>query len=181
MEQVKMTNAYQKANIPGPEVGVSVADPLSIANIIKRSSHILLIIGAQSVFKMVGDRTYSDVLFEIGSKIKAEIIATAGAYRYFSEKGQAEGLSNMPLINITDRLRDSSWINLKGEGEKYDLIIVGGFLVYYVSQTLSTLKNFTEYRTVSLDRYHHPNARFSLPNLEKEEWNKYLEVILSKL
>jgi len=176
-----MAYPYQKANMPGPEVGVSIKDPVSIANILKKAKNILIIIGAKSVEEQFNDKLYADVLLDIGQSLKATIIATAGAYKYFSEQGKAEGIVNMPLINITDRLRDSNWINLKGKGDKYDLIIVGGFLIYYVSQTLSTLKNYSEYRTVSLDRYYHPNARFSLPNLEKEEWIKLIDAVISKL
>ena len=176
-----MAYPYQKANMPGPEVGVPVTDPVSLANILKKSKNILILIGALSADEQFNDKTYADVLLEIGKKLNASINATAGAYKYFSEKGKADNITNIPLINITDRLRDKTWINLKGKGEKYDLVIVGGFLIYYVSQTLSTLKNYSEYRTVSLDRYYHPNARFSLPNLEKKEWIEFLETTISKL
>ncbi|MHA1728198.1 MAG: CO dehydrogenase/acetyl-CoA synthase complex subunit epsilon [Promethearchaeota archaeon] len=175
-----MSKPYQKANLPGPEVGVSIPDPITIVNIINKSSKILMVIGAESVNKQIGDKTYADVLLEIGIKLKADIISTGSAHKYLADKENAEELVIMPLINITDRLRDPKWINLDGKGDKYDLIIFGGFLIYYVSQILSTLRNYTEYRTVSLDRYYHPNARFSLPNLEKDEWVEYLDVINSK-
>ncbi|MHA1112001.1 MAG: CO dehydrogenase/acetyl-CoA synthase complex subunit epsilon [Promethearchaeota archaeon] len=176
-----MSKPYQKANIPGPEVGVSVFDPNTLAAIIKKSSRILVVIGAESLKDMIGKRTYTEFLLELGRKTKATIITTTTAYKFLSEKTKVDDLSVMSLINIINRLKDPNWLNLTGEGEKYNLVIFGGFLVYYVSQSLSTLKNYTEYRTVSLDRFHHPNARFSLPNLEKLEWGQYLEVVLSKL
>lgn len=176
-----MSKPYQKANIPGPEVGVSISDPISLATIIKKSTNILLVIGAESIKDMIGKRSYSEYLLELGKKSNATIITTTTAYKYLTEKSKRENLTVMSLVNITNRLRDPDWINLTGKGEKYDLIIFGGFLIYYVSQSLSTLKNYSQYRTVSLERFHHPNARFSLPNLEKEEWGEYLEVVLSEL
>lgn len=114
-------------------------------------------------------------------KANSTVITTTTAYKFLVEKNKNAEVTVMSLINITNRLRDKNWVNLTGKGKKYDLVLFGGFLVYYVSQSLSTLKNYSEYRTVTLDRYHHPNARFSLPNLEKEEWENYLGEVLSTL
>ncbi|MBN2155172.1 MAG: CO dehydrogenase/acetyl-CoA synthase complex subunit epsilon [Candidatus Lokiarchaeota archaeon] len=176
-----MSKPYQKANIPGPETGVSVFEPVTLATIINKSKNILLVIGAESIEESVGKKSYAEYLVDLGIKSKASIIATTSAYKFLSEKTKLDGITIMSLINITDRLRDNTWINLAGKGDRYDLIIFGGFLIYYVSQSLSTLKNYSEYRTVTLDRYYHPNARFSLPNLEKEEWEQYLESVLSNI
>ena len=176
-----MSKPYQKANIPGPEVGVSVFDPVTLATIIKKSKNVLIVIGAESIKKSIGKTNYANYLLKLGRKSKASIITTTTAYKFLTEKSTVDDITVMSLINITDRLRDPNWVNLTGKGEKYDLVVFGGFLIYYVSQSLSTLKNYSEYRTISLDRYYHPNARFSVPNLEKEEWAKYLEVVLSKL
>ncbi len=176
-----MSKPYQKANIPGPEVGVSVFDPVTLATILKKSKNILIVIGAESIKDTIGNKSYTEYLLKLGKKSKATIITTTTAYKFLTEKGDAKDLTVMSLINITNRLRDPQWLNVAGKGKKYDLVIFGGFLIYYVSQSLSTLKNYSEYRTVCLDRYHHPNARFSLPNLEKDEWVKYLEVVLSNL
>ncbi len=174
-----MSKPYQKANIPGPEIGVAVFDPHTLANIIKKSRNVVLVIGAESIKIPVGARSYAEYLADLAKKIKCTVITTTTAYKFLSEKVKIENGTVMSLINITNRLRDKKWLNLTGKGEKYDLVIFGGFLVYYLSQSLSTLKNYTEYRTMSIDRYHHPNARYSLPNLEKEEWENYLEEVLS--
>ena len=176
-----MSKPYQKANIPGPEVGVSVSDPIAIATIIKKSHNILFVIGAESIKDTIGKKSYTEYLVELGKKTKATIITTTTAYKFLAERSTTNNLTVMSLINITDRLRDPNWVNLTGKGEKYDLVIFGGFLIYYVSQSLSTLKNYSQYRTICLDRYHHPNARFSLPNLENKEWVQYLEAVLAKL
>jgi CO dehydrogenase/acetyl-CoA synthase epsilon subunit len=62
------------------------------------------------------------------------------------------------------------------------MAIFGGHLVFYVSQTLSRIKNFTNWiKTIDLDKYSHPNARFSLPNLSNDEWKAFLEELIGKL
>lgn len=176
-----MTAPYQKALIPGPDTGVAVPDPVSMSNIIKGSKKILMVIGADAINEKIGDKFQADILFELAKKMNATIVATGATLKHLSSSKDANKIINMPFINIIDRLKDPNWINIEGKGEKYDLIVFGGFLIYYLSQMLSTLRNFTIYRTVCLDRYHQPNARFSLPNLEKKEWIKYLEEISSKL
>jgi anaerobic carbon-monoxide dehydrogenase, CODH/ACS complex subunit epsilon len=176
-----LSKPYQKANIPGPEVGVSVFDPLALAAIINKSNNVLMVIGAESMKNMVGKKTYTEYLLELGRKVKGTIITTTTAYKFLSDITSVEDVTVISLINIVNRLKDPDWLNVSGKGNKYDLVIFGGFLVYYVSQSLSTLKNYTEYRTISLDRFYHPNARFSLPNLEENEWEQYLEVVLSKI
>ncbi|MHA1822034.1 MAG: CO dehydrogenase/acetyl-CoA synthase complex subunit epsilon [Promethearchaeota archaeon] len=176
-----MAKAYQKANLPGPDVGVAISDPTSLANIIKRAKHPLVVIGAKSVDQKVKDKVYAEYLYELGQKIGADIVASASGYKYLVEHNLKNNVVNMPVLNLMDRLRDPTWINLKGSGEKYDLVIMAGYLVYFLSQAFSTLKNFTEYRTVCLDRYHQPNARFSLMNLEQKEWAEFLTEMASKL
>ncbi|GAG99975.1 unnamed protein product [marine sediment metagenome] len=90
-------------------------------------------------------------------------------------------LYDMSLINITNRLSDKDWAGLDGEGQ-YSMAIFCGHIVFYVSQTLSRLKNFTNWlRTIDLDKFAHPNARFSLPNLNEEEWKTFLENLIEKL
>ena len=87
----------------------------------------------------------------------------------------------MSLINITGRLVDKDWKGLDGAGQ-YEMAIFGGHLVYYVSQTLSRIKNFSDWvRTVELDKYAHPNARFSLPNFSDKEWKIFLEKLIEIL
>ena len=177
-----MSSPYQKALVPGPNVGVPVTDPEAIASIIKRSKNILLMIGADSINKKVKDgKIYTEWLYDFGKKINAKIVANGGAFKFLADSGKSNEVILMPSMQIIDRLRDPNWINFENKGVKFDLIILAGFLYYYASQLLSTLRNFTTYRTLCLDPYHQPNARFSLPNLEKEEWIKFIEEINKNL
>jgi len=90
-------------------------------------------------------------------------------------------LYDMSLINITNRLCDKDWTGLDGEGQ-YSMAIFGGHIVFYVSQTLSRIKNFTNWiKTIELDKFAHPNARFSLPNLSDDDWKDFLNSLIEKL
>ena len=44
-----MARPYQKANIPGPEMGTTVTDPNIMANIIKTPKKKVLVIGSESL------------------------------------------------------------------------------------------------------------------------------------
>ncbi len=176
-----MARPYQKANIPGPEMGTSVSDPQVMANLLKSPKKKVLIIGAEALNWELDGKKLADYLIEIAKKLNCDIIATGHAYIYLKDKLGDGKLYDMSLINITDRLSDENWKGLDGNGQ-YNMAIFGGHLVYYVSQTMSRLKNFTNWlRTINLDKYSHPNARFSLPNLSDAEWKQFLEKLIELL
>ena len=159
-----MARPYQKANIPGPEMGTTVLEPQVMANILKAPKN-----------KVV------DYYVDIAKKLDCHVIATGHTYKYLKEKVDTNKLWDMSLINITARLVDEGWKGLDGKGQ-YNMAIFGGHLVFYVSQTLSRIKNFSNWvRTVELDKYAHPNARFSLPNFSDTDWKEFLEKLIELL
>jgi len=176
-----MARPYQKANIPGPEMGTSVSDPMVMANLLKTPKKSVLVIGAESLNWELDDKKVADYFIEIANKIDCHVVSTGHAYSYLKDKIADNKLYDMSLINITNRLSDKDWAGLDGEGQ-YSMAIFGGHIVFYVSQALSRIKNFTNWlRTIDLDKYSHPNARFSLPNLSEEEWKTFLENLIEKL
>ena len=178
-----MARPYQKANIPGPEMGTSVYDPKVMANILNAPKKKVFVIGSESLRKsfMLDGKPVVDYFVEIAKKLDCPVIATGHVYKYLKDKIDGGKLHDMSLINITSRLVDKDWKGLEGEGQ-YGMAIFGGHLVYYVSQTLSRLKNFSNWlRTVDLDKYSHPNARFSLPNLSNDDWKVFLEKLIENL
>ncbi|MBD3196529.1 MAG: CO dehydrogenase/acetyl-CoA synthase complex subunit epsilon [Candidatus Lokiarchaeota archaeon] len=176
-----MARPYQKANIPGPEMGTSVKDPKVMANIIKAPKKKVFVIGSEALTWELDGKKVADYYIEIAKKLDCLVIATGHIYKYLKEHIDTEKLVEMSLINITNRLSDKEWKGLDGKGQ-YEMAIFGGHLVFYSSQTLSRLKNFTNWvRTVELDKYSHPNARFSLPNLSDAEWKKFLEELIENL
>lgn len=176
-----MARPYQKANIPGPEMGTTVKDPKVMANIIKEPKKKVFVIGSESLTWELDGKKVVDYFVEIAKKLNCDIVATGHVYKRLKEDIDEERLFDISLINITDRLSDKEWQGLDGEGQ-YEMAIFGGHLVFYSSQTLSRLKNFTNWvRTVELDKYAHPNARFSLANLSDAEWKEFLEELIENL
>lgn len=176
-----MVKPYQKPNI-NPDMGVTVFEPETMANILKvQGKRKLFIIGAESLTWELDGKKLVDYFIEIVKKLDVPVVATGHSYKYLSEKLGKDKVTMMSLINITQRLSDPNWKGIDGNGQ-YDMAIFGGHIVFYVSQTLSNLKNFTTYlRTIDLDKYAHPNARFSLANLSDEEWKEFLEKLTVKL
>jgi acetyl-CoA decarbonylase/synthase complex subunit epsilon len=186
-----MARPYQKAkkfvtstgliNIPGPEMGATVSDPKVMANILKAPKKKVFVIGSEALTWELDGKKVIDYFIEIANKLDCPVIATGHAFKYLDGKIDEDKLTEMSLINVTDRLSDENWEGLDGEGQ-YEMAIFGGHLVFYSSQTLSRIKNFTNWvRTVELDKYAHPNARFSLPNLEDGEWKEFLEKVIDNL
>lgn len=176
-----MAKPYQKANVPGPEVGTTVSDPVVMANILKTPKSKIMVLGAEALNWELDGKKVIDYYIEIAKKLGCEVIATEHAFKYLDGKLDAEKLSNLTLINTINRLADKEW---KGPAENgpYQMAIFGGHIVYYVSQALSKLKNFTNWlRTVDLDKFAHPNARFSLPNLSDDDWKEFLETLIENL
>ena len=178
-----MAKPYQKANTPGPEVGTTVYDSKVMANILKAPKKKIMIIGSEAMKKgmTLNGKPVADLFIEIAKKLDCDVIATGTAYKYLNGKIDAKKLHDDSLINVTTKLSDKNWKGLDGNGQ-YAMAIYGGHIVYYVSQMLSKIKNFTNWiRTIELDKYAHPNARFSLPNFEDAEWFKFLEEIIENL
>ncbi|MFW9971541.1 MAG: CO dehydrogenase/acetyl-CoA synthase complex subunit epsilon [Candidatus Odinarchaeota archaeon] len=176
-----MARPYQKANIPGPEMGTSVSDPAVMANFLKSPIKKVFVIGGEALNWALDGKKVADYFVEIANKIDCHVVSTAHSYVYLKDKISDDKLYDMSLINITNRLCDKDWLGLDGEGQ-YSMAIFGGHLVFYVSQTLSRLKNFTNWiKTIDLDKYSHPNARFSLPNLSDNDWKLFLESLIEKL
>jgi anaerobic carbon-monoxide dehydrogenase, CODH/ACS complex subunit epsilon len=176
-----MARPYQKANIPGPEMGTSVKDPEVMANFLNSPKKKVFVIGSEALNWELDGKKVAEYFAEIANKIDCDVVATGHIYRFLNEHIKENEVYEMSLINITNRLSDEEWEGLNGEG-RYSMAIFGGHLVFYSSQTLSRLKNFTNWvKTIELDRYSHPNARFSLPNLSEEEWKEFLEKLIEIL
>ena len=176
-----MARPYQKANIPGPEQGTSVYDPKVMANLLKSPKRKVMIIGAEAITWELDGKKVADYYIDIANKIDCQVISTGHIYKYLKDKINKDKLHDMSLINITGRLVDKDWKGIDGKGQ-YNMAIFGGHLVYYVSQTMSRIKNFSNWvRTIDLDKYSHPNARFSLPNLSDDDWKRFLEELIENL
>ena len=152
---------FDVANIAGPEIG-EVAAPEVIGSYISSARRPLFVVGSE----ILRDDFFIEIAIEIGKK-GIPIAATGHSIKGFVEKEYMENVNYYNLHELTNCLRDPNWEGLDGAGN-YDFVIFYGIIYYYASQMLSCLKNFATdplIRTVSIDRYYHPNARMSFTNI----------------
>jgi acetyl-CoA decarbonylase/synthase complex subunit epsilon len=91
------------------------------------------------------------------------------------EKDVEEILSKLSMKKIYTpkemNLLDIMKYLAKGE---HDLALFVGITYFYLAQVITHLKHFSSVITVTIDPYYNPNARYSFPNMDK---NEHVEVI----
>ncbi len=174
-----MEIAFDIANIPGPEAG-EVVSPEVAGRYISRAKRPLLVVGSE----ILRDEFFVAIAIEIGKK-GIPIAATGHSISGFVEQGYDDA-RYYNLHELTNCLRDPEWRGIDGQGG-HDMVIFFGILYYYASQMLSCIKNFaTEplVRTLSIDRYYHPNARMSFGNIppgREDEYRAMLKQLVSAI
>ncbi len=170
---------WQYGNVPGPKVALTLKGDVA-GRIIKAAKKPLIIVGAEALKVKIGEeRTLLDYAIELSRLSGAPIVATSHTLKAFLERG-FKPAAVMGSVEITDRLRDPSW-SIDGS-EAHDLVIYLGIAYQLQSQLLSALKNFALHlKTISLDRYYHPNASWSFPNLSFDKWVDNLNMVLEVL
>lgn len=154
---------WHKCNIPGPKQGKAIDEEFA-SLIISRAKNPIIIVGAK-ILEDIGDFSLLDYTIDFSSKRGMPVVATAHTPKAFLEKNVY--VKRMGVVEVTNALEDEEW---SLNGKKHDLVIIYGIHYYLASQMLSSLKHFSEVKTLSLCRYYHPNADYSFPNLTKEEW-----------
>ncbi|WP_456474855.1 CO dehydrogenase/acetyl-CoA synthase complex subunit epsilon [Candidatus Pyrohabitans sp.] len=158
------------------EAGPTKAKPVSAevaARIIKNASRPALVIGARI--------TEHERLIEFVERLgraRIAIVATAHAIRYTSQRGIPA--HKVGVVEATNLLTDPDWEGFDGKG-KPDLLMLFAINLDLENQTCQTLKNFSDVKTLSIDRYFLVNATYSFPNLDESTWLSYLEELCQKL
>ncbi len=172
-EVIKMEAPFDIANIPGPEMG-RIATPEVMGSCISSAKRPLLVVGSE----ILREDFFLEKAIEIGKK-GIPIAATGHSIKGFVEKGYTENVIYYNLHDLTNCLRDPNWKGLDGKGN-YDLVIFFGIVYYHASQMLSCIKNFginPLIRTISIDRYYHPQARMSFPNIAPKQEKMYKDML----
>jgi acetyl-CoA decarbonylase/synthase complex subunit epsilon len=171
---------WQKAEIPGPTKALVITKPEVVVAMVKRAKRPLLVVGHEASEIEIGDKKLLDFAIRISKVGKIPVVATAQVVGEFVKKG-FEAATSMPAVDIADRLVDSQWKGLDGDGQ-YDLAMFMGITYYMEWLIFSGLKHFGQnLKTISLDRHYHPQASWSFPNLTVKDWVQNLEVIINKL
>jgi len=174
------TIPWQFGNVPGPKKATAI-DGKVAGRLIKVAKRPLIIVGAEAMSTPIGNgKMLIDYVIELAKITKAPVVATSNTLKAFLER-EFQPTAVMASIEVTDRLRDPNW-SIDGSDKPHDLVIYVGITYQLQSQLLSTIKNFaTHLRSLSLDRYYHPNATFSFPNLAEDRWVENLNMILKVL
>ena len=171
---------WQTAEVSGPKKALTITKPAVVAAMVKRAKRPILVVGHKSAETKVGAEKPIDYLIRFAKTSKVPFVATAHIMKEFLARG-FQPASWMGAMDIANRLRDSSWKGLDGEGQ-YDLALFVGIPYYMEWVILSGLKSFSSHlKTISLDRFYQPHASWSFPNIPLEEWKKNLDVIENKL
>ncbi len=165
---MEKSSSWQPANIAvHPAIAVT---PEVAAKMINGASNPLLVVGAEILKSKSAQESVTNL-----AQLGIPLVATAHTLKAFS------GLSNVSVMNVvelTNLLNDASWgVN----GRQHDLVIFIGIHYYLISQMLSSLKNFSGAKTLSLSKYYNTNAHFSSPSLTDELWEEYLSKVAEKV
>nr|MDO8098243.1 CO dehydrogenase/acetyl-CoA synthase complex subunit epsilon [Candidatus Njordarchaeota archaeon] len=172
------TLPWQTANIMGPKVASNLKGEVA-GKLIQKAKRPLLVVGMNSVKTEVAGRRLIEYAIDLG-KAGVRIVATAHMFKEFSDRGYKVD-ADMPVMNITDRLRDPDWKGIDGKGA-HDLVVFLGVPYYLESQMLSTLKHYApNLTTIALDAEFQPQAKWSFPNLKDKEFEAELVGMMSAL
>lgn len=171
---------WQKAEIPGPTKALVISKPEVVVAMIKKAKRPLLVVGHEAAETEVGKKRVLDYAVRLSKMGKIPMVATAHIVGELTKVGfKPEGF--MPAVDIANRLVDPEWKGLDGKGQ-YDLAMIMGITYYMEWVIFSGLKHFGQnLKTISMDRYYHPQASWSFPNLSIDDWAQNLEVIIGKL
>jgi len=171
---------WQKAEIAGPTKALVITKPEVVVAMIKKAKRPLLIVGHEAAEIKIGDKKLLDYAICISKTGNIPLVATAHIVGDFVKKG-FQPVATLSAVDISNRLTDPEWKGFDGNGQ-YDLAIYMGMTYYFENILFSSLKHFSpNLKTISLDRYYHPNASWAFPNLPEKDWAQNLEIIISKL
>jgi len=171
---------WQKAEIPGPQRALVITKPEVVVAMIKRAKRPILIVGHEAAEIELGNEKLIDFMIRLSKAANIPVVATAHTAGELLKRG-FKPASFMPAVDIGNRLKDSEWNGLDGNGS-YDLALIVGLQYYMEWLILSGLKHFAQnLKTITLDRVYQPHASWSFPTLSLKEWTENLNVIIEKL
>ncbi len=162
---------YSTGNIPGPKMARAVM-PAVPGKMLAKAKRPLLIVGSQ-----IDDEEVLERVVNFG-KAGIQIASVGDSYKYLGDKGLDVYYAN--LHALASYLCDPEWPGFDGKGN-YDLVVFFGITYYYASQAISALKNFSEIKVISIDKYYHPNADMSFGNLKKDVFIAALDEVIAQL
>jgi acetyl-CoA decarbonylase/synthase complex subunit epsilon len=141
-----------------------------------------LISKAKRPLFVVGTGVLSPGILERAVKIaqakNIPIAATGSSMPGFVDKDVNAKYINLHQLGFY--LTDPNWPGLDGNGN-YDTVILLGHKKYYINQVLSATKNFSDVKSISIDKHYIQNATMSFGNLSKEDHIAALDEVINFL
>jgi acetyl-CoA decarbonylase/synthase complex subunit epsilon len=162
---------WQPTVIAGPKQAMLVT-PETAKMMLKKAKRPLFVIGP-----LVTGDPIMKLTMDIAEYWDLPIVTTGDAFKTFGDRGIET--TRYGVVEIVNLLKDPDWKGIKGEGQ-HDLVMFIGCIYYIASQGLSTLKHFAPHlKTLTICKFFHSNADASFPNMNDDEWLKYLEKMKS--
>ncbi|TGC07480.1 CO dehydrogenase/acetyl-CoA synthase complex subunit epsilon [Methanolobus halotolerans] len=133
----------------------------------------LLVVGSE----IVGNEILTEKTIAIAKK-GIQVAATGHSITVFN--GKDVGAKYINVHALAHYLGDKKWSGLDGQGP-YDAILFLGHKKYYLDQVLSGLKNFTDLKTIAIERHFMQNATWSFGNLKPEVHLEALDEFIENL
>ncbi|HID91149.1 TPA: CO dehydrogenase/acetyl-CoA synthase complex subunit epsilon [Candidatus Bathyarchaeota archaeon] len=164
----------------GRTKGLLIRKPEMVAAMVRKARRPIMVVGREVEDAELDDgRKATDYVADVARSGDIPVVTSAYAYNALVERGVRPAA--MSLVEIIDRLQDPGWKGLDGKGQ-YDLALFVGAPYHMLSQALSSLRHFApRLTTISIDRYFHPNAKWSLPNASPAEWREGLASVARAL
>jgi acetyl-CoA decarbonylase/synthase complex subunit epsilon len=172
-------NTGQTAEIAGPKKANVFPSSDVAANLIARAKRPLLVVGSKSTEVKTNDGDLVDTAIRAMRNDRLTVVATGHLVGEFRRRG-ADRARSMSIFVLGKHLSDPDWRGFDGLGS-YDAVVLAG-LPYYMEWLLeSGLKNFSDLRTISLERSYQPNAEWSLGWMPEPVWRETIDKIVSRL
>ncbi len=171
---------WQTGEIPGPKKAMALTKPDVVVAMVKKAKSPVMIVGHEVAEIEVEGEKLIDYVIRLAKVTNASVIATAHTVNELLRRGfKPSGF--MSAVDVGNRLKDPAWKGPDGKGP-YDLALFIG-LPYYMEWTiLSGLKHFApDLKIVTLDREYQPHASWSIPNLPRDDWVKFIKDLCLKL
>ena len=147
--------------------------PEVAAKLISKAKKPLLVVGTKILDPELLDRAV-----KIAQKANIPIAATGSSMPGFVDKDVDAKYINLHQLGFY--VTDSNWPGLDGNGT-YDTLIVLGHIKYYINQVLSAAKNFSNLKTIAIERGYIQNSTMSFGNLSKADHIAALDELINAL
>jgi anaerobic carbon-monoxide dehydrogenase, CODH/ACS complex subunit epsilon len=148
--------------------------PNVAGKMISKAKRPLFVVGSQ----ILKDEELLKRTIEIAKKADIPVAATGHSMKGFV--GTDVDAKYINIHALATYLCDPDWTGLDGKGQ-YSTIISLGHYKYYINQVYSGLKNFSNLKTISIDKYYLQNATMSFGNITPEILLEALDELIENL